>query len=885
MIIFMVLTSVIYSHQERKFSMLESWMKSHTSDLTSVKSEFQYTGGDLEKKVSELQNLVFSLSSYLNTSGSSNPDTREMQIKKLSNIETLMSDLGSSLSSLASKQEEKLQKLERQQDTSHTEVKSLMDGLSSEVSTLRSKLTEDSPRSILRTQRFLVDMSKTLTDLKNLMSEVKSSVQSLSYRLSFTNLLIPGCTESGWIPFRNSCYLFSHDSMTWTKAKNYCEEKGALLLKIEDGSEREWKMDNTEEYSKLEMECEPRKSFQRDLPCRRLTVILLGTVCMIIFMVLTSVIYSHQERKFSMLESWMKSHTSDLTSVKSEFQYTGGDLEKKVSELQNLVFSLSSYLNTSGSSNPDTREMQIKKLSNIETLMSDLGSSLSSLASKQEEKLQKLERQQDTSHTEVKSLMDGLSSEVSTLRSKLTEDSPRSILRTQRFLVDMSKTLTDLKNLMSEVKSSVQSLSYRLSFTNLLIPGCTESGWIPFRNSCYLFSHDSMTWTKAKNYCEEKGALLLKIEDGSEREWKMDNTEEYSKLEMECEPRKSFQRDLPCRRLTVILLGTVCMIIFMVLTSVIYSHQERKFSMLESWMKSHTSDLTSVKSEFQYTGGDLEKKVSELQNLVFSLSSYLNTSGSSNPDTREMQIKKLSNIETLMSDLGSSLSSLASKQEEKLQKLERQQDTSHTEVKSLMDGLSSEVSTLRSKLTEDSPRSILRTQRFLVDMSKSLTDLKNLMSEVKSSVQSLSYRLSFTNLLIPGCTESGWIPFRNSCYLFSHDSMTWTKAKNYCEEKGALLLKIEDGSEREWEFVTSTAKPQEYWTGLTDQNTGQWRWADETPYTMNKIEWSPGQPDDWKDHGLGEEGEDCVHITAYGLLNDAHCSIKMNYICERRKQD
>uniref|UniRef100_A0A671LAE1 C-type lectin domain-containing protein n=1 Tax=Sinocyclocheilus anshuiensis TaxID=1608454 RepID=A0A671LAE1_9TELE len=79
-------------------------------------------------------------------------------------------------------------------------------------------------------------------------------------------------------------------------------------------------------------------------------------------------------------------------------------------------------------------------------------------------------------------------------------------------------------------------------------------------------------------------------------------------------------------------------------------------------------------------------------------------------------------------------------------------------------------------------------------------------------------------LLTPGCTESDWIPFRNSCYLFSHDTMNWTKAKDYCEEKGALLLKIEAGSEKEWQFVTNFAKPHDYWVGLTDQNTGQWRW-------------------------------------------------------------
>uniref|UniRef100_A0A8C2KTT6 Si:ch211-283g2.3 n=1 Tax=Cyprinus carpio TaxID=7962 RepID=A0A8C2KTT6_CYPCA len=318
------------------------------------------------------------------------------------------------------------------------------------------------------------------------------------------------------------------------------------------------------------------------------------------------------------------------------------------------------------------------------------------------------------------------------------------------------------------------------------------------------------------------------------------------------------------------------------------SHQERKFSMLESWMKSLTSDLTSVKSDFQNTGGDLEKKAAELQNLVFSLSTYFNTSGSS-PETREMQIKKLSNIETLMSSLGSSLSSLASKQEENLQKLEHQQDVSHTEVKSLMDSLSSAVSTLRDKLREDSLmtslvslQSIPRTQRLLMDMSNSLSELKRSVGLLRSSLQTLSYKLSFTNLLTSGCTEPDWIPFRNSCYLFSQDVMNWTKARDYCEEKGALLLKIEDGSEKEWQFVINFAKPHDYWVGLTDQNTGQWRWTDDTPYIMNREHWRAGQPDEWTEHGLGEGGEDCGQIAYDGLLNDAHCSAKMKFICEKQ---
>ncbi|XP_067296446.1 uncharacterized protein [Pseudorasbora parva] len=189
MIIF-ILTSVIFSNQERKFSMLESWMNSHTSDLTSVKSDFQITGNDLEKKVSELQNLVSSLSSSLNTSGSSNPMTNEMH-EKLSTIDSLMTDLGSSLNSLASKQEEKLQKMERQQNLSRTEVKRWMGSLSSTFSDLESRLSMGgliSSRMFMHTHETMSDLASSLTNLKSSVEEMRLLVQSLSYKLSLTDV-------------------------------------------------------------------------------------------------------------------------------------------------------------------------------------------------------------------------------------------------------------------------------------------------------------------------------------------------------------------------------------------------------------------------------------------------------------------------------------------------------------------------------------------------------------------------------------------------------------------------------------------------------------------------------------------------------------------------
>ncbi|XP_067261791.1 asialoglycoprotein receptor 1-like [Chanodichthys erythropterus] len=157
-----------------------------------------------------------------------------------------------------------------------------------------------------------------------------------------------------------------------------------------------------------------------------------------------------------------------------------------------------------------------------------------------------------------------------------------------------------------------------------------------------------------------------------------------------------------------------------------------------------------------------------------------------------------------------------------------------------------------------------------------LSALKSSVSDLASSVASLTSKQQTCDA--PVTCKSGWISYKSSCFLLSSNALNWTEARDYCKAQGALLLKIQD-DDREWAFLNHHTIPTPYWVGLTDQSTGQWRWVDDTPYTMNKERWNPGQPDDWKQHGLGEEGEDCAAITVIGKLNDSHCSIKQGFIC------
>ncbi|XDV21649.1 hypothetical protein PO909_026704 [Leuciscus waleckii] len=360
---------------------------------------------------------------------------------------------------------------------------------------------------------------------------------------------------------------------------------------------------------------------------------------------------------------------------------------------------------------------------------------------------------------------------------------------------------------------------------------------------------------------------------------KMDDSEEIIKMDMEYERKTTFSKGRPCSRKTgiFVLVGTVCMIIFIIMTSVIFVHQQRTFSVLESWMNIHSFNQTSVKSQGK-------------------------------------------NIETLMTNLASSLSSITSKQEENQQKLERQQGLSHTEVKSLMNSLSLAVSALTSKLNDsvkkqdqkqtETERSLVNLkssiqsdqqnkQRDFESLSRSLSVLKSSVSDLTSSVASLSSKqqiseervmnalkelksnMKYKKADVPVTCKSAWILYKSSCFLFSNNKLNWAEARDYCKAQGALLLKIEE-DEEEWEFLNNHTIPEHYWVGLTDQNTGQWRWADDTPYTMNKERWAPGQPDDWEGHGLGEkgeDGEDCGQFIFTGKLNDNHCSSKMRFIC------
>ncbi|XP_031688576.1 C-type lectin domain family 10 member A isoform X2 [Oncorhynchus kisutch] len=170
------------------------------------------------------------------------------------------------------------------------------------------------------------------------------------------------------------------------------------------------------------------------------------------------------------------------------------------------------------------------------------------------------------------------------------------------------------------------------------------------------------------------------------------------------------------------------------------------------------------------------------------------------------------------------------------------------------------------------------TERKLDSVSESVKEFDQLES-LRSAVAGLKCSLDrvLHNDTVSGCCPLGWLSGSSSCYFFSSDGLPWNQARDYCSNYNAQLAVLK--TEQDWDFVTGSTKPLFFWVGLSDERTGEWEWVDGTPYIMDRSQWKPGQPDNWKGHGLGGT-EDCAMIHANGQLNDDHCSRSYRYVCQ-----
>ncbi|XP_077477482.1 macrophage mannose receptor 1-like [Stigmatopora argus] len=132
--------------------------------------------------------------------------------------------------------------------------------------------------------------------------------------------------------------------------------------------------------------------------------------------------------------------------------------------------------------------------------------------------------------------------------------------------------------------------------------------------------------------------------------------------------------------------------------------------------------------------------------------------------------------------------------------------------------------------------------------------------------------------ITPEVCEPGWTEYKRKCYYFSKtgDRRSWFSAQDYCEDKNAQLLIIENLKERNW--VRSQLGDYAYhYIGLTDMhNEGKWKWIDTTSLDPNLANWHRGEPnnDGHKEHCVEMQG-------GKGGWNDVNCKHVRGFICKK----
>ncbi|CAI9599908.1 unnamed protein product [Staurois parvus] len=156
----------------------------------------------------------------------------------------------------------------------------------------------------------------------------------------------------------------------------------------------------------------------------------------------------------------------------------------------------------------------------------------------------------------------------------------------------------------------------------------------------------------------------------------------------------------------------------------------------------------------------------------------------------------------------------------------------------------------------------------------SKTDLQSL----DSTVGNLSLKMKQIERDTKKATtcETGWQPFKGSCYFFTNLRSNWMKARSSCVIKGADLAVIT--SEEEQNFISRQTGDQPYWIGLNDiEEEGKWTWVDGTDYASSYKAWMPNQPSD------SDKNEDCAHLLSKGKWNDNKCShAELMALCEKK---
>ncbi|XP_013913592.1 PREDICTED: hepatic lectin-like isoform X2 [Thamnophis sirtalis] len=157
---------------------------------------------------------------------------------------------------------------------------------------------------------------------------------------------------------------------------------------------------------------------------------------------------------------------------------------------------------------------------------------------------------------------------------------------------------------------------------------------------------------------------------------------------------------------------------------------------------------------------------------------------------------------------------------------------------------------------------------------ETLEELKRDNARIAEDVmQILDAVRNFTEVHCTTC-PAHWLPYQNSCYLFSFAKNPWKIAQQSCENEDSHLVILNSGLEQNF-LVKHMGHEQVFWIGLSDAHKeNQWIWVDNT--TLSLSFWGNGEPNN------AGSNEDCATLRVTGKWNDVACSGNQYWICEKK---
>ncbi|XP_040203204.1 C-type lectin domain family 4 member F-like isoform X2 [Rana temporaria] len=292
-----------------------------------------------------------------------------------------------------------------------------------------------------------------------------------------------------------------------------------------------------------------------------------------------------------------------------------------------------------------------------------------------------------------------------------------------------------------------------------------------------------------------------------------------------------------------------------------------KLSTMETSMKALTGQrLEDVQQNMDVKLGNLSMGVQSLESML------------SQDDSKVM--KKLFALETSIMELNGPLSknvpTVVGNQAEEIQKIKSALSSDIQKIQEALQKQTVEIqkanpSRVLSKVTEI--ESLVKR----VLPNDAIGSLSRDVKKVLESVNKMAGEIQKVQRSGEPCS-TGWINFGGKCYYWSSNSIPWNSAKKQCEDRQAHLVVVNGNDEMV--FLRAFSQKKLWWIGLTEiDNT--WHWVDDTSFELTPKFWEPGQPDNYANRAL-QGGEDCAQLRGTNGWNDAHCSAKHFYICEKK---